>query len=149
MIRRIYNDIYGKQQHNMFAFPSTTDRSALLRTTRTTGSETRLRVPSKSPYFIHIQKLTPIYTSLTNRKCWKLNSEHVRPFKHNKQLAHVMQMLIVSLTNFDLTHVQIYNEQTWTNMSTFKNWYQIHNPNFGCHPKLQDVSYLLQMETNH
>ena len=44
MILRIYNNIYGTQQHNMFALPRTTD-SALLCATRTpTGSETRLRV---------------------------------------------------------------------------------------------------------
>ncbi len=44
MILRIYNNICGTQQHNMFAFPRTTE-IALLRTTRTTtGTERRLQV---------------------------------------------------------------------------------------------------------
>ena len=108
-------------------------------------AKTRLQ----SPYVICIFRLTPIHTSISNGKCWKLNSEHVRTFKSNKQLAHVMWMLIVSITNFGSSHVQVYNEQTLSNLSTFKNWYLIQYPNFGCHQKLQDVSYLLQMGTNH
>ncbi len=91
-----YNNIYGIQQHNMFAFPRTTVPAVLccvrheLPAVKQDCESVHAKARLQKPYVIYILKLTPIHTSISNGKCGKLNGEHVRAFKHNKRLAHVM-----------------------------------------------------------